>query len=307
MTATPPPVDPAIAALLEAAAAQGLSLPDPLTPEALRAAYDRPIEGPPVAGIERTDHEVPLNGRTLQARLYRPQDAATPLPVVLFLHGGGWVHGTLDTHETTAAALAREGQCAVLSLAYRLAPEHPFPAAFEDALDCWEWLAANGRSLGLRAERMAVAGDSAGGNLAAALAAHAEVAPVHQVLFYPALDSRCDYAGDGGGASFLTGEQMRWYWRQYVQGEGAGDSRAAPSLADDFAGLPPTTIILAGHDPLRDEGRAYAAALRAAGVDVELHEYEGGIHGFASLVGLVEIADDAIRHAATRLNAALAD
>ena len=239
MTATTAPIDPAIAALLEAMAARGLSLPDPVTPEALRSIYDKPIEGPPVEGVDCTDCDIALQGRTLKARLYRPSDAVGSMPAALFLHGGGWVHGTLDTHEPMCAALARKGQCAVLSLAYRLAPENPFPAAFHDALDCWAWMAAKAKDLEIRADRMAVAGDSSGGNLAAALAAHAERPPVHQLLFYPALDSRCGSASYEQGSGFLTAGQMRWYWQQYLQDQAYDDTRAAPGLLSDLKGLCP--------------------------------------------------------------------
>ena len=302
-------IDPHIAALMQAMADGGFALPDPLEAATLRAMLDAPIPAPPIAVAERRDVQIEGDGRIVPARLYHPRPGET-LPIVLFFHGGGWVHGTLDTHDRLAARLAVAADCAVLSVEYRLAPEHPFPAAWEDALLALHWVKRHGADIGGDAARIAVAGDSAGGNIAAALAqaAAGDPAVVHQLLFYPVLDGRCDAASfNAAHEGFLSAAQMRWYWDQYAPGDLRHDPRASVAEVAIPVGLAPATIITAGHDPLHDEGVAYADALTKAGVAVTLHDYPAAIHGFASLIGMVPLADEAMDKACVMVKLAFAN
>ena len=300
-------LDPDIQALLEGMAASGFGLPDPLDASALRAMFDAPMPMPPIPIAERREVRIETPHGALDARLYRPREQISPL--VVFLHGGGWVHGTLDTHDRLAAALAAGADCTVLSVAYRLAPEHPFPAAFNDAVAATRWALDHAAALGVETSTFALAGDSAGGNLAAAAAlalARDANAPAHQMLLYPALDGRCASGSHAGAhAGFLSSAQMRWYWDQYAPGQSREDPRASPSLAPTLEGAPPATIIVAGNDPLHDEGVTYAEALERAGVAVRLHDFPTAIHGFASLFGMAAIADEALAVATSALRTAL--
>lgn len=300
---------PHIAALMQAMADGGFALPDPLEAASLRAMLDEPIPAPPVAIAERRDVEIDGDGRIVPVRLYHPRPSEI-LPIVLFFHGGGWVHGSLDTHDRLAARIAVAAECAVLSVEYRLAPEYPFPAAWEDALLALQWVKQHHGAIGGDAGRIALAGDSAGGNVAAALAqaAAGDPAVVHQLLFYPVLDGRCATASYAAGhAGFLSAAQMRWYWDQYAPRDMRRDPRASVAEAVIPAGLAPATIITAGHDPLHDEGVAYADALTKAGVAVTLHDYTAAIHGFASLIGMVPLADEAVDKACLMVKLAFAN
>lgn len=289
-------IDPHIAELMQAMADGGFALPDPLEAASLRTMLDAPIPAPPVAIAERRDVQIEGDDRNVPARLYHPRPDEA-LPIVLFFHGGGWVHGTLDTHDRLAACIAVAAECAVLSVEYRLAPEHPLPAAWEDAMLALQWVKQHHGAIGGDAGRIALAGDSAGGNIAAALAhaAAGDPAMVHQLLFYPVLDGRCATASyKAGHAGFLSATQMRWYWDQYAPRDLRRDPRASVAEAAIPAGLAPATIITAGYDPLHDEGVAYADALAKAGVAAVLHDYPAAIHGFASLIGMVPLADEAV-------------
>lgn len=302
-------IDPHIQAMLEAMAEGGFEQPDPLEATALRAMLDAPIPAPPVEIAERRDIEIESNDHVIDGRLYHPAPG-TLLPVVLFFHGGGWVHGTLDTHDRLAAILAVKANCAVVSVGYRLAPEHPFPAAWEDTRLALQWIKHHHKKLGIDANRIAVAGDSAGGNLAAALAkAEADDPAIkHQLLFYPALDGGCASPSfDKDHPGFLSSVQMRWYWDQYAPGDLRSDPRASPAIAPTEDNIAPATILVAGNDPLHDEGTAYAFALQGAGISVELHDYPGAVHGFASLFGMVPLADEAISTASSALISALTE
>lgn len=299
-------IDPHLQGLLESMAESGFHLPDPLEPISLRAALDVPIPGPPVGIAEKRDITIDAGVHSLPARLYHTAPNNI-LPVVLFFHGGGWVHGTLETHDRLAAILAVHGKCAVVSVDYRLAPEHPFPAAHNDALASLKWIKTNHAELGIDPTRIALAGDSCGGTIATALAQEVAGDPqvIHQLLFYPALDGRCSspsYQQNHHG--FLSAAQMKWYWDQYAPGLLRDDPRASPALASISSDTPPTSIIVAGNDPLHDEGITYAKALKAAGVPTTLHDYPEAIHGFASLFGIVPLGDQAVIVAAEALRAA---
>lgn len=284
-----------------------------LTASAMRATSDIPLAfGAPPAVAQVLDLSLDLPGRTLPARLYVPEGAAQPAPLVVYYHGGGWVIGTLETHDSTCRALARASGAAVLSVGYRLAPEHRYPAPLDDCYDALVWAQANAGALGCDPARLAVAGDSAGGNLAAAvaIAARDRGGPTlrHQLLIYPVTDddfSLPSYAANGGGEYFLGSAMMRWFWDQYL-----GDTAHAPLAriggTPDLANLPPATVITAQFDPLRDEGMAYAARLAAAGVPVDAEIAPGMIHGFFSMFQAVPDAQPWIDRAGANLRSGLA-
>jgi acetyl esterase len=237
------------------------------------------------------DLHIPGPAGTIGARVYDAGTAKTPArPVVAYFHGGGWVQGDLETHHGLCARLAQRSGAIVVAIDYRLAPEHKFPAAVEDCEAAYRWLRAHAADLGGDPARIAVAGDSAGGNLSAVvsqLAARAGVpVPTCQVLIYPAVDFALDTPShreleDG---HVIPRERILWYTEQYLRSEADRiDLRAAPLRAKDLTGQPPTMVVTAGFDPLRDEGRAYVERLREAGVDVVYREYTGQIHAFVSL------------------------
>ncbi|MUV89879.1 alpha/beta hydrolase fold domain-containing protein [Halapricum sp. CBA1109] len=257
---------------------------------------------PPAVGSV-TDGTVPGPDGDIPVRVYRPEGAG-PFPTVVFFHGGGFVSGSLDSHDAVCRYLARESDCVVCSVAYRLAPEHPFPAAVEDAIAATEWAAQHPDRLDGDG-RLAVAGDSAGGNLAAVttLAARDRDGPDidYQALLYPGIGVREDQASvrDHGGTILTRGdiEAFRdWYYGSDIHLENPyGD----PARACDHSDLPPATVLTAGHDPLRDGGRAYADQLDAAGVDVTRREYSEMIHGFVSMSASIDAATDAIADVAS--------
>ena len=309
------PLDPAIEALLTAFAA--MPAPDPAVASVaeMRVANDRPIDaGPPIAMARVEDLAIDLPGRNLAARLHVPENADERPPLTLFFHGGGWVVGTLDTHDATARALARASGSAMLSVAYRLAPEHPYPVPVEDCFAALCWAADQGKALGVDCDRLAVAGDSAGANLAAACAilARGRGGPVlrHQALIYPVTDrdyTTASYRENGGAGGFLSTAMMDWFWNHYVGDRTAPEAPLAFLLhAPDLRGLPPASVIAAEFDPLRDEGLAYARRLAEAGVSVTADVADGMIHGFFSLFAAVPAANLWIERAGARLRADLA-
>jgi acetyl esterase len=252
----------------------------------------------------------------IAARLFAPRTptGSTPAPTVVYFHGGGWVAGDLFTHERQARTLAIEAEAVVLSVDYRRPPETPFPGAFEDCLTATRWAAAHIGKLGGDATRLAVAGDSAGGNLAAAVAqASRSGGPrlVAQLLIYPATDLAGNYGAAAENAKFpsrqqnadgyfLTGDAMRFFAGHYLPRlEDSEDPRASPLRNADLGGLPPAVITTAEFDPLRDEGEAYAEALKRAGVDVAYFREAGMVHGYFGM-GAASPAADAARRRATQ-------
>jgi acetyl esterase len=201
------------------------------------------------------------------------------------MHGGGWAIGSVETHDEFCRALTHGSGATILSVEYRLAPEHPFPAALDDCDTAWYWLRSAADDLDLDFERVALAGDSAGGALAAGLALRLrdrrEPPARLQALMYPCLDPALERgsASEFADGFRLTRSNMRWFWRAYLDGA-EPTAQAAPALADDLSGLPPALVVTASHDVLRDEGEAYAARLEAAGVPTELVRVEGTLHGF---------------------------
>ena len=250
----------------------------------------------------------------LALRLYRPrQTDNTPLPTLVFYHGGGWVVGDLDTHDHICRYLAGYAGCVVAAVDYRLAPEHKFPAAFDDACAAVRWITSQAENLNLDRQRIAVAGDSAGGNLAAAVALalrdEGDVPLKAQLLFYPALDFTADNQSlnDNAKGYMLTRAAMEqftdWYLSKRIE---RTDPRASPQLASDHSGLPATLIKTAEFDPLRDAAVAYARTLTQAGVSVEHHQYDGMIHGFMRMGGRVDCALVALDDAVNMLKTAFA-
>jgi len=301
-------LDPDMAAI--AAAFQAALPPGPRDlAQMRRRVAENPLPTPsvPVARIE--DLTIPGPAGALPARLYAPAEGA---PLIVFFHGGGWVLCSIETHDSVCRALAETTGAAILSIEYRLAPEHKFPAAFEDATAALAWAAAHAAELGCDPARIAVAGDSAGGNLAAAAALAAPalgIRLVHQLLIYPALDPM---QRGPSHARYQTGPMldapgMAWYWEQYLGGPAnRQDPRAAPILAPNYGVFPPTTLVLAEHDPLYDDGIAFAEGLLAAGIPTQVLRYDGVTHGFVSLYGLVAKAAAAFADIGAALKKALA-
>jgi acetyl esterase len=241
-------------------------------------------------------------------RVYRPV-VGEILPALVYFHGGGWTIGDLDSHDVLCRQLALGARCAVFSVDYRLAPEHPFPAAVQDCLAATRYVAENAARLNVRG--IALGGDSAGGNLAAvvALLAGDAGAPqlAFQLLIYPATDQRCATPSQERNAQgyLLTRDAIRYFRRHYLPEERDWlDWRASPLLATNHANLPPALIITAGYDPLRDEGSAYADKLRAAGVKVAYREYADMVHGFVLFGGVLDSANAALVECAAALRSA---
>jgi acetyl esterase len=287
------PLDPHLAGLLELIAAAGNPPMSQATPEQARAGFRAltvdlrdPASLPPVASVE--DITVPGGDGDRPARVYRPSTPG-PLPTIVLLHGGGFVLGDLDTHDVTARTLANECDAVVVSVDYRLAPEDPWPAGVEDAIAATRWAASALATLG-GDSRLAVAGDSAGGNLSAVVAQVMRDEGIDlagQLLLYPVTDRRGTYPSheENGTGYFLDLDTMMWFDEQYVghlPDVDLTDPRLAP-LHGNLAGVAPTVLVVAEFDPLRDDGLAYAAALDAAGVPVEVRAFPGMIHGFADM------------------------
>ena len=314
----PTDVHPQIRTYLQQVAEAGLPAIQELDPAAARAQFESAMKArlatfppPPVAAVE--DRTAPGPAGPIPLRVYRPSEAAG-LPVLAYFHGGGHVIGSLDTHDAIARNLCREAGCLVVSVDYRMGPEHPFPAAVDDCFSVVRWLAGQGAEIRADPGRIAVGGDSAGGNLAAvaALLARDEGGPPlrHQLLVYPVADYRCrgaSYERYARGYGTLEAASMRWFRRHYLGGPaGAADWRASPLLADSHAGLPPALVVTAGCDVLHDEGAAYAERLAVSGTVCEHAGFPGMIHGFFGLLGVADAAAEAHARAARALRAAFA-
>lgn len=242
------------------------------------------------------DIRLPGGAGDIGARVYTPVGSG-PFPLMVYCHGGGFVLCNLDTHDALCRDLSEHCGCVVVSLDYRLAPEHPFPAGVEDCLAATRWLAAHAATLGADPARLVVAGDSAGGNLVAVLAQqlHREVPIAGQLLVYPVMDLASQNYIEPPGRLLLSSGLMRWFRRLYLPGEAdAGDERASPLRREELAGLPPALLITAGRDVLRAEGERYAERLRAAGVPVLLRCFEGVQHGFFGMAGPVPAHREAV-------------
>ena len=268
------------------------------------------MDEPAPALLRIEDIRIPGPAGEIPARVCAATTGGS-LPAVVYFHGGGWVQGDLETHHGLCARLAGHAGVLVVAVDYRLAPEHKFPAAVEDCVAAYRWVRAHGRDLGADTTRVAVAGDSAGGNLSAVVsqltASGGTPLPTCQVLVYPAVDFALDTSSHRELAEghVIPRDRVLWYGEQYLRGEAdKADVRASPLRAPSLAGQPPTMIVTAGFDPLRDEGQAYGDKLRKAGVDVTVREYPGQIHAFVSLTKAIpqgmtatmEIAEYLRRH-----------
>jgi acetyl esterase len=282
------PVDPEIAVVLDFLASAGTPPMSQQSPTEARASFRAlavdlrdPALLPEVAKVE--DTTIPGPAGAIPVRIYRPH-ADGPLPTVAFFHGGGWVVGDLDTHDLTCRTLANDAATVVVSVDYRLAPEHPFPAAAEDALAAATWIADHLDELGGSA-MLGVAGDSAGGNLSAVVAQRLRDKVGAQLLIYPATDVPGEYASrvDNAEGYFLDLDTMLWFLEQYVGDDTELTDPLLSPLHGELAGVAPAVVVVAGFDPLRDEGIAYAEALDAAGVPVTLRRFDSLIHGFVDM------------------------
>lgn len=303
-------LDPQLQLLLKLMAAAGLPRVESL-PAAEARTFFRQSAGllaPPPAAMARVlDRRVPGPHGDIPVRIFVPSTGKAPHPVLVYYHGGGWTVGDLDTHDSVTRALARDAECIVVSVDYRMGPEHRFPCAVDDALAAFAWVAAEAAGFGGDPSRLAVGGDSAGGNLSAVVAQQTLAAgartPDFQLLVYPVTDLGAEshsyeLFADG---FYLTRDLMRWFSANYLgdrNAPAAMDPRASPLRAESLAGLAPAFLLTAGYDPLRDEGKAYAERLLDAGVDVEYRNYDSLIHGFFSMTGVVREArhayDDAV-------------
>ena len=307
------PVDPQIQALLDKGT--GVPATHTLPVDVARAQYEARIAlmAPPAAVADVCEQTINGPGGPLRLRIFTPLGTG-PFPLLVFFHGSGFVLCSLDTHDGMCRNLCAGAACVVVSVDYRLAPEHKFPAGIEDCLHAVRWAAAHASELGADPTRVAVAGDSAGGNMAAvvALRLRDEGGPAlcAQLLLYPVTDyhtpgtSSYEENAEGYG---LTRDTMKWFWKHYLSDPAQGaHPHASPLRALDLSGLPPVLVITAEYDPLRDEGELYADKLRAAGVPTAMTRYDGVNHGFMFWVGVADKAGAAMNEACEWLRGAFA-
>lgn len=308
------PMHPQAQLILDVMSDSGLVIDESTEAAVIRAQIEEFAKagqalGEPVHQID--DRTIPGPGGELPVRVYRPGEDR-PLPLLVWFHGGGWTIGSLDTHDNTCRSLANGVGCVVVSVDYRLAPEHKFPAAVEDALAAMQWVADHGADVGGDPARLAVGGDSAGGNLAAVVSLLARDAGTpdlaFQLLVYPVTDHEFESASMRENATgyFLELESMRWFYNQYLNDENdSADWRFSPVRAAALTGLPPAFVLTAEFDPLRDQGELYARRLEAAGVPVELRRYDGVFHGFFGMREFIEPAQQAFDDVTKALREAL--
>ena len=298
-------LDPQAQALMQLMIDKGVPPVNTLTPTEARESYrsrrtfTQP-DAPEVFKLE--DKLIAYNGVNIPVRVYHPFSAQThsALPALVYLHGGGWTIGDLDTHDVLCRSLCLQANVVVVSVDYRMGPEHKFPAAFDDCVAAFEWTVENAVHLGIDAKRIAIGGDSAGGNLTAAaclqLRSH-PVQPAFQLLIYPATIMWQDtpsYHANGQGY-LLTKDSIAYYTDNYLRNRNdAKDWRASPQWAESHAGLPPALVLTAGYDPLRDEGLMYADALSKAGVSTQYVCFERQIHGFITMGRIMQEANTAV-------------
>lgn len=310
---------PQAKALIDLIAQRGLPAMQDLPPIEARAFYrDRRSltqpDPPEVGEVSALLAEGP--GGTIDMRLYKPAGSSDAsrgtLPVLVYFHGGGWTIGDLDTHDVLCRQLANASGAAVVAVDYRMGPEHRFPAAVDDCLAATYWVAKNAERLGLDASRLAVGGDSAGGNLAAVVAIAArdagDLAVAFQLLVYPATEMRCVHPShEANGRGYLLERATIAYYHDHYIDDRAHDLdwRASPLLCEDLSGLPPALVLTAGFDPLRDEGLAYADALSAAGNRCTYLCFERQIHGFITMGKVIDEANTAVALCAAELAAEL--
>lgn len=310
------PVKPDVAQILDLLERFGAQEMHESTPADARRAYAL------LGGLEKgeavgsvLDHELDGPHGPFNVRVYRPAgtDDDERLPALLWFHGGGWVIGDLDTTDAVCRVLCNRSGACVISVDYHLAPEHPYPAAVDDAVSAVRWTVDHADELHVDPEALGVGGDSAGGNLAAVTAQLLQAtrrSPLRfQLLVYPATDLTMSHPSitENGEGFLLTKSTMAWFAQHYIGGRDAKNPRISPLFASSLAGLPPALVITAEYDPLRDEGEAYAHALQAADVPTELVRYDGQIHGFVGLFSSIADGDLALTLAADALRTALAN
>jgi acetyl esterase len=312
------PLDPDARALLDWIAAAGRPAIDAMSAADARVSYKqsrRALHPDPPDVAAADDRTVPGPHGPIPVRSYRPlsSSASDVLPVLVYFHGGGFMIGDLDTHDVVCRSLANAARCAVVAVDYRLAPEHQFPCAVDDCFAATKWVADQAAALGIDPTRLAVGGDSAGGNLAAVISILARETGgptiAFQLLLYPTTDMHHDRASTQELADgyLLTRPVMHYFRGNYLRSEADRDDwRASPLLARELSHLPPALIITAGFDPLKDEGKAYAERLNVAGVPAAYTCYEGTIHGFITMGRALKVADVAIAEAAAALSGAFA-
>jgi acetyl esterase len=308
-------VTPEVRALLDALDALGSPPIEEQTPDQVREVYGQfSALGSRAEMASVTDRTFCGPDCDVPVRVYAPTTEPAPRPVLVYFHGGGWVIGDLESHDATVRALAAASGVTIVAVDYRLAPEHPFPAAVHDCLAAVRWVAepATAAELGIDPARMAVGGDSAGGNLAAVAAQELRDSgpPLRfQLLVYPATEMHFSHPSidENADGYFLTKADMTWFRSHYCPDADWNDPRMSPLLAADDAvrGVAPALVITAEYDPLRDEGEAYAAKLQAAGVDAKVSRYDAVVHGFFSMGDMVPEGKAAIDEAAEALRAAL--
>ncbi len=307
------PLDPQTQAVLDFLAASGMPPMHTQTVADARGAMlamgSMGGEPEPVSSVE--DREIPGPAGKIPVRIYTPEGKG-PFPVLVFFHGGGWVIGNIESHDAVCRSLTNAAGCITVSVDYRLAPEHKFPAAPDDCYAATQWVAANAPTFNGDPARVAVGGDSAGGNLAAvvALMARDKGGPtlVYQLLIYPATDYYLPGTAsiqENAEGYLLTRDDMIWFLNHYLTGE--ADTKhpyAFPLKAEDLSGLAPAMVITAEFDPLRDEGEMYALQMQEAGVAVTARRYQGTIHGFVSLSAMIDLGKQALADAAAGLRSA---
>ena len=303
------PIDPQVRVFLDQLAELRAPALYTLTPQQARDAVtiSSALLGKPDPVGKIEDRRVPTAGGEIPIRIYTPVGAGT-FPVLVYYHGGGWVVCDVETHNSLCCSVTNAAECIVVSVDYRLAPEHKYPAAVDDAYAAAEWVFDHAETFGGDSRSIALGGDSAGGNLAAVVALKARdqaaFQPSLQVLIYPATDFNFDTPSyrENAEGYMLTRGDMEWFWRCYLPDEqSGGQPYASPLRAADLSGLPPALVITAEYDPLRDEGEAYAARLREAGVPVVLSRYEGMIHGFVRHTAQFDRARTAVDEIAAAL------
>jgi acetyl esterase len=302
-------LDPQAKFLLEQMEAAGAPPMSQLSPEEARLTTDfSALAGEPEEVGKIENRKIAGPGGEIPVRIYTPKGEG-PFPALVYYHGGGWVIGDLETVDVPCRLLTNLANCVVVSVDYRLAPEHKFPAAADDSYAAAKWAAENAASIGVDPNRIAVGGDSAGGNLAAVVALMArdkrEISLAYQMMIYPVTNHSYateSYTENADGY-LLTKDSMEWFWNHYLRNEEDGKNPyASPLQAKDLSGLPPALVLTGEFDPLRDEGEAYAERLKEAGVPVESKRYDGMIHGFFWMPGVLDQGRKSIEQAADALN-----
>jgi len=307
-------LDPQVKFVLERMAASPLPPLHTMPPAQARQMFDMTAlaldaKNVPIGATK--DMKIPGPGGQIPIRIYTPvgKTESELLPGLVFFHGGGFVIGSIQTHDAPCRLLANGSECRVISVDYRLAPEHKFPAAVEDCFAATQWVAGNGKEIGVDSSKLAVGGDSAGGNLSAVVCQLAKAngnSPKisFQLLVYPTTDATTDTNSrkEMGKGYFLETEMMDWFMENYGGANGnREDARFSPLLANDLSGLPPAYVITAGFDPLKDEGEAYAKKLLDAAVPTTYISYAGMIHGFWNMSGVIDVAKESISEACAAL------